>query len=627
MKIATLIGARRESGHALLMVLTISAAALLMVAATMNRTSTDVALNARNNQYQASLYAAEAATESVVARVKQDFLAGDLTWVTNSLYAGTYHKSIPTNDTYWSNFEFSDGLGHSGSNLVICLFRQGWSPLRSQYAGLSGWTNHLFVVSNVKQRNSQFNITAAVQQDIELDLIPIFQFAIFYNSLLEFTWCAPMTVNGRTHANGNMYTGSAWQLTFNDIVDVTGTITSPSWGGYSSSQYSVPARYNPNYSTNSNSLVLPIGTSNSPAAVREIIQMPPVGGDTNGSLASQRYYNKAQVVLLVSNTTVSAIYKTSMHDSSPNVVTARYYPTNNNPSNYTAVTTNFPFISITNLFPSNPNPMTDLRENDVLKLTDIDVSVLKKWLVTNALLNAKFPNTAGVYASSTNAPNIMYVADNRSYNNGQLTAVRLREADIIPTNLFVFTGSNAPSGFTLATPNPLYVYGNYNVPNSAGLNSTNTTAAGAYPASLISDALTILSDNWQDSKSTGAVTTRTPTSTTVNAAILTGVVYSTGSSDTTFSGGVHNLPRLLENWSTSTKLTLNTSIVNLFNSARATNQFQRPGVYYNAPTRQFSFDPNFLYYYKQPPGTPMLSYVIRSRWSAVAPGSTNYAGF
>jgi hypothetical protein len=30
----------------------------------------------------------------------------------------------------------------------------------------------------------------------------VFQFAIFYNSLLEFTWCAPMTVNGRTHANG-----------------------------------------------------------------------------------------------------------------------------------------------------------------------------------------------------------------------------------------------------------------------------------------------------------------------------------------------------------------------------------------------------------------------------------------
>ena len=50
-------------------------------------------------------------------------------------------------------------------------------------------------------------------------------------------------------------------------------------------------------------------------------------------------------------------------------------------------------------------------------------------------------------------------------------------------------------------------------------------------------------------------------------------------------------------------LTLNTSIVNLFTSTRATNQFQNPGVYYYAPTRQFSFDLNFLNYTKQPPGT------------------------
>ena len=53
-------------------------------------------------------------------------------------------------------------------------------------------------------------------------------------------------------------------------------------------------------------------------------------------------------------------------------------------------------------------------------------------------------------------------------------------------------------------------------------------------------------------------------------------------------------------------LTLNTSIVNLFASTRATHQFQNPGVYYYAPTRQFSFNQNFLNYTKQPPGTPLL---------------------
>ena len=89
----------------------------------------------------------------------------------------------------------------------------------------------------------------------------------------------------------------------------------------------------------------------------------------------------------------------------------------------------------------------------------------------------------------------------------------------------------------------------------------------------MSDALTILSPSWQDSKSSSSYTTRTASDTTVNAAILTGIVPSTGSTSSTFSGGVHNLPRLLEDWnSPSTKtLTLNTAIMNLFNSQIATH--------------------------------------------------------
>ena len=53
-------------------------------------------------------------------------------------------------------------------------------------------------------------------------------------------------------------------------------------------------------------------------------------------------------------------------------------------------------------------------------------------------------------------------------------------------------------------------------------------------------------------------------------------------------------------------LTLNTSIVNFFNSVMATSQFRAPGGYYYAPTRQFSFDQNYLQYDKQPPGTPLV---------------------
>jgi hypothetical protein len=118
-------------------------------------------------------------------------------------------------------------------------------------------------------------------------------------------------------------------------------------------------------------------------------------------------------------------------------------------------------------------------------------------------------------------------------------------------------------------------------------------------------------------------------STTINAAILAGNVPSTGSDVNSYSGGVQNLPRLLEDWgngSASVVLTINTSMVNLFSSSRAIAQFQAPGVYYYAPTRQFSFDLNFMNQAKIPPGTPILGAIGRTKWAVPPPGITTYAG-
>ena len=449
---------------------------------------------------------------------------------------------------------------------------------------------------------------------------PIFQFAIFYNSLLEFVWCAPMTVTGLTYANSDIYIGSICPLTFNSLVTTTGRIVVTNWFGYTTNQYTNTVTFNAGYCTNIAALALPIAMTN----LHEIINLPPAGEDPNSLMGQQRYYDKAEIVLLVTNVsssiaTVTVTLKTNASDPGTNI-TATYYPTNRISTNYVQITTNFPFLTLTNTF-------TDQREGATVLVTDIRMDLLNKWLITNAVANGKFPNTAGLYNAST-VPNILYVADNRTTNSGQLTAVRLKNGTTIPTNMVNIAGNNQRSGFTVATPSPLYVWGNYNCPVPGDLN-TRITTNNAYPASLVSDALTILSPTWVDSasnqalgKSGGGI--RTATSTTVNAAIITGVVYSTGSGSNQYSGGVMNLPRLLEDWGNggSTKLTLNTSIVNLFNSVRATHQWQQPGNYYYAPTRQFSFDVNYLNYTMQPPGTPMLGEVLRGSWATVKPGTT-----
>ncbi len=140
---------------------------------------------------------------------------------------------------------------------------------------------------------------------------------------------------------------------------------------------------------------------------------------------------------------------------------------------------------------------------------------------------------------------------------------------------------------------------------------------------LVSDALTVQSGSWNDAASASSYSSRNATSTTINAALLSGMVYSSANGSTIRSGGVVNFPRLLESWSGDT-LTLNGSLVNLYNSGRATAPFQWPGVYYSAPNRNFNFDPNFLDSTRLPPGSPELRVLIRGGWASAPPNRTNY---
>ena len=68
----------------------------------------------------------------------------------------------------------------------------------------------------------------------------LFQYAIFYNGLMEFTDCSPLTNNGPVQCNSNIYVGcpsSSSTLTFNSLVTCSGIITNPSWFGYPQNSY------------------------------------------------------------------------------------------------------------------------------------------------------------------------------------------------------------------------------------------------------------------------------------------------------------------------------------------------------------------------------------------------------
>lgn len=410
----------------------------------------------------------------------------------------------------------------------------------------------------------------------------IFQFAIFYNGLLEFTYSDPLVIYGRVHANGAIYVGSPASLTFNNTVTTAGAILKTNWAGHHLSEYTGAIIYkgSPPNSYNTPYYLVPLGTNNTPAAAHAIIDLPPISEPPSSDAGATRFYNRAKLVLLVSNSTTTVKIRNAWGlipaaDPLPVVLTA----SNESP----VLSAIFPFLSLTNVF-------TDQREQKTVIPSQIDMGKFAAWAKTNVDVINKLPPESGAW------PNVLYVADYRTATTTQLPAVRIVNGTTPPVN--------GGTGLTVVTPNPLYVWGNYNCTNAAYLGTTNTSAT--VPCALISDALTILSPTWDDALSAGNYESRTAVSTTVNAGILAGAVYSTGSGVGQYSGGVQNLPRLLEDWSGET-LFLNGSIVNSYYSTWATNQYQAPGVYYGEPSRQISFDPNFNDPKKQPAGTWTIS--------------------
>ncbi len=595
---------RRNTGFALLMVMSLIAVGLIVLAATMQRTSTVANLNARSNQFMVNNNAAEAALEKVFARMAYDFTALGPGGVANNL--SLYRTNIPTEDAFWSNFEFSDARSNI-NQVYIQPLNNYTGAMPSQYTGKSTVSAPVYrLVANARNKSGAVSSVGTAQMDVLLALVPLSTYAIFYNGLLEFSTAATMTINGRVHANANIYLGSSSTVTFNDTVTTAAAIGYPRnngsgpWTGKTASN--VQFNGSPNYRTNTQSVTLPINMTNTYA----LIEQPPSAESPTSMEGQERLYNKAQVVLLVSNTVVALRLQESVSEqvpgADPSPIILTY--TNTTPE---SLATNLPFLSITNKF-------KDQRENKEIITTQIDVAKYGKWIATNSVVQSKFPATAGLY------PTVLYVADNRTAASGKLTGVRLVNGSELPKN------NNL--GWSVATPNPLYVWDNYNVTKDGTTRTATTNTTSTVPSALMSDALTILSGNWKDSTSyTDSDTGPNPSSAiTINAALLTGIVPSTGSGNNQFSGGVHNLPRLLENWTTSRQVWLNTSIINLFNSKKATGQFITPGTgsYYVAPKRQFSYDLNFLDPNKQPPGMPCAMIPIRFNWATPPPNVVTF---
>lgn len=578
MKTVFFSSVRAKKGYVLLMVLILVGVSLMSLAGIYMYASTNSKLSQRANDYYSALGAAEAATEKVLAQATLDFRNYGAGYLIQQL--DTYRQTIPsTNESSaWANFSFMDLSGVNSRTEVQYIPSSDFVPLGGTYGQLKAFKDRLRILSNVRALASVNPVVGSVYQDIELTRIPVFQYAIFYNLTLEFTPQPPMTVYGPVHCNTNIYMNPVGALTFMNDVTCSGTIVAgPFPVGPLNVLLGGTVTYNGRHDSGVSMLNLPIGTNNTPAAVHQVIEVPPPAENYLSTLGQVRYYNQADLVVLVSNTTVK-------------VESGRW-------NNFATVlaSNEVSFLVSTN------TSFFNKREGKWVRPLNLNVGNLVTWNATNAAIRPSLP---------THDLMTIYIADFRTMASTNESGVRLINGTNLP-----------PKGLTVATFSPLYIQGDYNCPASAR-GTTNTT--GTLPASVAGDAITILSTAWLDSRSTNGISGRIAGNTTVNAAILAGIVNTTSSAD---SGGVENYPRYLEDW-TGVTHTYNGSMVCMYNSQIANAPWGVPASgggpdHYNPPDRNWSLDQNFQYGDKLPPKTPSLIVLNRAYWRTPAAFSTN----
>jgi hypothetical protein len=411
--------------------------------------------------------------------------------------------------------------------------------------------------------DSDHESQATLGMAIQDALVPLFQFAVFYQNDLEIAPGPIMTLGGRVHSNSNVYLESGASLSINSNLTAAGNIfhgRKPGSGQTEDNGDVFVKDRNGNYqnmrnddgtwldSRSSNWVDGSLGRWGGLVEDRSHgvsdLNMPVIshGAATNlidrGSGNSDSYENKAGLKFVDGQ----ALYKQG-DGTWINVTTTLVSQ---------GVITSATF--------------RDSHEGRDVHSLDLDIQRLTS--------SGYYPSNGIVYSSQPTS-------------SGYEVALRVKN------------GATLPSALTVATNNPLYTLGNFN---------TNTKK----PAAFLADAITILSGNWTDANSYQGLTSRSASATQVNASYLTGNTE-TGASGRGYNGGLENLPRFLEKWDGVT-FTWRGSAVDLWYSRQATGPWSY-GNYYTAPNRDWAFDPDLLDINKLPPGTPMVNIVQRNDWS------------
>ena len=481
----------------------------------------------------------------------------------------------------------------------------GTLPSKSTGPGTGTFSYFYLASADVTVPAIKGTITAKVRRVFEQRVTSPWNWAIMFNDNLELSPSSNLTLNGWVHTNGSLYTASD-KLTVTDRLSYVSDwniawAPGDTYHSTAATSPSTPTDYPPGHEQayvpfgwDPQTLINTTDGSTNNDSYRELIERPAAGADP---WSTTRYYNQAASSGIVVN--IGPNPSSPGNDMITSVVfqnvTYATQPNGNGSDRRAAWDAAQAAVSANHVIQDN-------REGSV-RVTDFDMS--------------QFMNTyTSVGTKSWNG--IVYISDT-SGSASNKRAIRIKNAAKLPSG-----------GITFASENPVYIQGDYNSgrtsstePPSNNGDSTDSTVTGytSKPSLIAADAVTLMSNAWNDSNmsqslvSPGAGSPRTASNTTVNSAIIAGIVPTNADGLGSYSGGAENFVRMMEDWTGKT-FTYYGSMIQLYKSAQATGTWGGADTYYPAALKWY-FDTSLTT--SSPPSTvssnmTTVSYLQQQRW-------------
>ncbi len=606
----------RRNGSGLIIVMCILAIVSLFIGIAIDSTSTTARMSARARNYAA----VEKATEGAV---EQGFGIWKARIISKNSPLTTAEANANLTGPAFSDMSYAPA-GNNGPLAITATDEYGspaTTPTRLlttllSYPGYQGYSYRYLVTAKMRQTGG-FGVgaEAGVKRRVEYTEVPLFQSMFFFEGDLTIAQPAEMIVSGLVHTNSNLYLNGSTvgSLTIAGNASYSGTYsdTDPpplieTWGPWAPSA-KLPPIY-PNGQDEQLSKVSrmePLGdkpsavlddTDNNPNndSFRELIEPPNPSFPDPPEIAKRRLYNKAGIRMNIDTT----LDKKGNRQTNVTIETDNGTSLNKGREKELekAVSTSY---------------LYDQREGKVVDVANIDMGA-----VTDALKKGGVNNFNGV----------LYVNDTTSDSvDSNPKTIRLQNGGVLPDG-----------GLTVASENPVYIQGDYNtgtekvwkdytnsymVPaNYTGNpNNTDSPVISGYesqPASVVADAVMLLSNSWDDNNSYRSLDQRVASNTTYNTAIMSGFMPSgytppNGGAPYGYSGGAINFPRFLETWNNKS-CTYYGSMVELFASKTFTGEWDTGNIY-APPKRRWNFDTKFSS--TPPPGSLDAVVITRGSWA------------